>query len=293
MAVQPPKLKEIVIQSNQSIGKIALDLYGGVPPANKLTPQKWLAVYIPNRHIDVLWPDPNAVVEAGTTLQVPLSPPKRYLELIDDAYYNAAFGFRVKLAPGWQVRERGETAVTFTNRAEPHHHAINIVEGGPNLHYLIDELMADMVPNGTWDKHPHLLGMADAMQVSVPGKKKKLWFLAQYMAHTARYHAFMLDFAGRDAGWLGDAFELFPQYSALQVGQPAKIQVENSALNMRRVPGLNTAVLRMLPHDTVVTVVAPPQTLDGYTWWQVCTDDQVYGWVVEAVDGINTLVPHS
>ncbi|MCP5095127.1 MAG: SH3 domain-containing protein [Chloroflexi bacterium] len=291
MAVQSPEFKEIVVQTTQTIGQIALDLYRDSVPANKLTPHKWLAVYIPNRHIDALWPDPNAIVEAGTTLQVPLAPPTQYPNLIDGAYYNAAFGFRVKLAPGWQVRERGETAVTFTHRSEPHHHAIKIVEGGPNLHYLIDEIMADMLPNETWDKLPHLLGMADAMQVSVPGKKKQFWFVAQYMVHTAQYHAFMLDFVGRDAGWLGDAFEVFSQYSALQVGQPAKIQVENSILNMRQVPGLNTAVLRMLPHETIVTVVAPPQNIDGYTWWQVCTDDQVYGWVVEAVDGINTLVP--
>lgn len=76
----------------------------------------------------------------------------------------------------------------------------------------------------------------------------------------------------------------------MQEGKPAKTQTENSMLNMRRVPGLNTEVLRMLPHETVVTVVAPPQTVDGYVWWQVCTDDQVYGWVVEAVDGVNALV---
>jgi hypothetical protein len=132
--------------------------------------------------------------------------------------------------------------------------------------------------------------MAQAIQVK-PADRQPLWFVTQYMAHTEKYHAFVLDLPGMDAGWLGDAFELFPPYSALQVGQPAKIQVENSMLNMRQMPGLNTAVLRMLPHDTIVTVPAPPQTIDGYTWWQVCTADNVFGWVVEAVDGVHTLVP--
>ena len=84
-------------------------------------------------------------------------------------------------------------------------------------------------------------------------------------------NAFILDFPGKDAGWLGERFQVFPQFSTLQVGQPAQIRTENSMLNMRRIPGLNQAVLQMLPHETVVTVVALPQTVDGYVWWQICT----------------------
>ena len=284
------KQNPFTVETAVSLGTLALKLYPEESPPNVLTPHKWLALYLANRELPGWYLDPNMQVEAGTTLQMPDVPPQQYTQLIDGVYYNTAYGYRMKLNEKWDVDEGDETAVIFkrTGRLPG---SIKTAVGGPNLHYLIDEWMAELEANETWDIEQAQVGMATGMKVTLAGAKKPLWFIAQYIAHKTSYHAFILDFPGKDAGWLGRKFELFPQFSALQIGQPAKIQVENSILNMRRVPGLNHEVLQMLPHDTVVTVVALPQTVDGYVWWQVCTDDQVHGWVVEAVDGISTLIP--
>ena len=285
-----PQMKLYTVQTAVSLGNLALMLYEGEPPQNQLTPHKWLALYLANRAQPGWYLDPNMQLKAGTTLQVPDMPPARYPQLVEDTYYDTTFGYQMKLSENWVVDEGGETAVTFTRIGKPDC-LIKTAVGGPNLHYLIDEWMADLAANDTWDKTQEQIGMATGMKVTMAGSKKPLWFIAQYIVHKNSYYAFILDFPDKDAGWLGDRFEIFPQFSALQVGQPAKIQTENSMLNMRRVPGLNHEVLQMLSHETVVTVVAPPQTVDGYVWWQVCTDDQVVGWVVEAVDGVSTLVP--
>ncbi len=294
-----PQMKSYTVQTatstslstGVSLGNLALMLYEDEPPKNQLTPHKWLALYLANRDQPGWYSDPNMQVKAGTTLQVPAKPPKYYPQLVDGTYYNTNFGYRMKLSENWAVDEgRGGTAVTFTRTGKPDS-SIKTAVGGPNLHYLIDEWMADLAANDMWEKAQEQIGMATGMRVTLAGAKKPLWFVAQYIAHKNNYHAFILDFPDKDAGWLGDRFQVFPQFSALQVGQPAKIRTENSMLNMRRVPGLNHEVLQMLPHEAVVTVTAPPQTVDGYVWWQVCTDDQVYGWVVEAVDGVSTLVP--
>ncbi len=285
------QMKSFTVQTAVSLGTLALKLYPDEPPLNQLTPHKWLALYLANRTQPGWYLDPNMQIEAGTTLQVPAVPPASYPQLVENTYYNVTFGYRMQLSANWEVDEgRDGTAVTFTRTDKPHC-SIKTAVGGPNLHYLIDEWMADLAANESWEKVQDQIGMATGMRVTLAGTKKPLWFIAQYIAHKNSYHAFILDFPDKDVGWLGDRFEVFPQFSALQVGQPAKIRTENSMLNMRRVPGLNTEVLQMLPHETIVTVVAPPQTVDGYVWWQVCTADEVYGWVVEAVDGIETLVP--
>lgn len=281
-----------------SLGDLALKLYPNEPPHNQLTPHKWLALYLANRELPGWYLDPNMQIAAGTMIQVPGTLPQNYPQLVDGVYYNTAFGYRMKLSEVWVVDEGGEADPSAALRAGVSFMrggktmgVIKTAVGGPNLHYLIDEWMAELAPNATWQIAQTQVGMATGIKVTLAGAEKTLWFIAQYIAHKNGYHAFILDFPGKDAGWLGERFEVFPQFSALQVGQPAKIQTENSMLNMRRVPGLNNEVVQMLPDKTVVTVVAPPQTVDGYVWWQVRTDDQVYGWVVEAVDGISTLVP--
>ena len=285
------ELNEITVDRPHTLGSLVLALYGHVSPLGKATPRKWLAIFLANRAKSGWYLDPNMPIAAGTTLLVPPAPSAHYPQLIDGTYFNAAFGYRMKLNANWTVGEGNGTAVTFAHAGQSTKHVITTVMGGPNLHYLIDEWMAELAPNAVWRKTQVMIGTATGMKVTTANEQKTRWFVAQYLAHLTGYYAFILDFPGKDAAWLGERFEPFPQYSALQVGQSAKIQTENSMLNMRRVPGLNHEVLQMLPHDTVVTISALPQTVDGYVWWQVCTADQVYGWVVEAVDGIETLVP--
>jgi hypothetical protein len=147
MSIRFPNLQEIVVNENQSIGALALSLYQGNDPANRLTPQKWLAVYLPNRSLDPLWPDPNAMIPAGTAVRIPQSPPYSYPSLIDAVYYNATFGFRVRLAQGWQVDEEGETAVRFTHPSQSHHYTVKIVQSDSNLHNSVDKIIAELMPN--------------------------------------------------------------------------------------------------------------------------------------------------
>jgi len=285
------QLNEFTTDKSHTLGSLALALYGHVLPMGKLTPHKWLAIYLANRGKPGWYLDPNMPIAVGAQLWVPAVPPANFPLVVDGTYFNTTFGYRMKLGANWKVDEGDGTAVTFTHANQPTRYTITTVLGGPNLHYLIDEWMAELVPDAVWEKSEEMVGAATCMKVTDANGQKTRWFVPQYLAHLTGFFAFILDFPGKDAAWLGERFEIFPQYSALQVGQRAKIQTENSMLNMRRVPGLNHEVLQMLPHETIVTIAAPAQSADGYVWWQVCTADEVYGWVVEAVDGIETLIP--
>lgn len=80
--------------------------------------------------------------------------------------------------------------------------------------------------------------------------------------------------------------------SAYAVGVTALVQTtDNDVLNMRSGPGLNFARLGTIPNGTLVTLIEGPQNADGLIWWRVRLPDGTEGWVVAAVDGINTLLP--
>lgn len=93
---------------------------------------------------------------------------------------------------------------------------------------------------------------------------------------------------------IGDALALIPK-PVLTVGSNAVVTLITSGdvLNMRAEAGTNAALLVQLRHNTLVTIVDGPLVVDGLTWWKVRNANQVEGWVVESVDGEQTLTPDS
>jgi hypothetical protein len=79
----------------------------------------------------------------------------------------------------------------------------------------------------------------------------------------------------------------------LTVGSNAVVTLitTGDVLNMRAEAGTNAALLVQLRHNTLVTVVDGPLVVDGLTWWKVRHANKVEGWVVESVDGEQTLTP--
>lgn len=93
---------------------------------------------------------------------------------------------------------------------------------------------------------------------------------------------------------IGDALARIPK-PVLTVGANAIVTLitEGDVLNMRAEAGTNAALLVQLRHNTLVTVVDGPLVVDGLTWWKVRNANGVEGWVVESVDGEQTLTPDS
>ena len=53
-----------------------------------------------------------------------------------------------------------------------------------------------------------------------------------------------------------------------------------SDLNLRDTPSLSGTILQTLQPGDTVTILAGPVEADGYTWWQMQTDDGTAGWAV-------------
>jgi hypothetical protein len=68
--------------------------------------------------------------------------------------------------------------------------------------------------------------------------------------------------------------------TALAKGQPARV-VAPAGLNMRQAPGAGGQLLLQLGTGIRVTIIEGPQTMDGFTWWQVDDGQGNIGWVAE------------
>lgn len=68
--------------------------------------------------------------------------------------------------------------------------------------------------------------------------------------------------------------------TALAVGQPARV-VAPAGLNMRQEPRTGAQLILQLGTGVRVTVLAGPESADGYTWWQVDDGSGNVGWVAE------------
>jgi uncharacterized protein YgiM (DUF1202 family) len=81
--------------------------------------------------------------------------------------------------------------------------------------------------------------------------------------------------------------------AGLTVGGQAIVQTTaGDVLNLRSGPARSFALLGTAPNGTVVTILEGPTNADGLIWWRVRLPSGAEGWVVEAIDGINTLLPH-
>jgi len=78
-------------------------------------------------------------------------------------------------------------------------------------------------------------------------------------------------------------------------GQAVVSTTGNDPLNLRQSPTRAAKVLRILKQGAVVTILAGPQSAEGFRWWQVRADDGQVGWVVDQVTDetgtTNTLTP--
>lgn len=68
--------------------------------------------------------------------------------------------------------------------------------------------------------------------------------------------------------------------SRLRTNQPAQVIARNGT-NLRESPGINAPLLRGLPENAVILVLAGPVCSDGYAWWEVRHEGRT-GWTAEA-----------
>jgi uncharacterized protein YgiM (DUF1202 family) len=68
--------------------------------------------------------------------------------------------------------------------------------------------------------------------------------------------------------------------TVLATGQPARV-VAPAGLNMRQEPRTGSQLILQLGTGVRVTIVAGPQSADGFTWWQVDDGQGNVGWVAE------------
>lgn len=83
-----------------------------------------------------------------------------------------------------------------------------------------------------------------------------------------------------------------PSYPAFRtIGQAIQIYVpEDGYLNMRAEPSLTAGVVTLLQSGTRGTIIAGPESRDGYIWWQISVGSQT-GWMVESLEDSLALIP--
>ena len=77
----------------------------------------------------------------------------------------------------------------------------------------------------------------------------------------------------------------------MHIGGHAQVYVLDEGLKLRAGKSTSYQIIENLPKDTIVTLLDGPQDSNGYTWWKVLSPNGNRGWVVEAADGLNTLIP--
>lgn len=77
----------------------------------------------------------------------------------------------------------------------------------------------------------------------------------------------------------------------LGVGGTAHVQTtDGDVLNMRDSASRRGTLIAKLDNGALVTILEGPQEDEGLLWWNVRTEDGLEGWVVEGVDGEQTLI---
>jgi uncharacterized protein YraI len=83
-----------------------------------------------------------------------------------------------------------------------------------------------------------------------------------------------------------------PIIAVLTIGGQAMVQTtEGDTLNLRSGPGRSFSRLGTVGNGTLVTILEGPHSADGLTWWRIHLPAGLEGWVVDFVDGVQTLVP--
>ncbi len=69
--------------------------------------------------------------------------------------------------------------------------------------------------------------------------------------------------------------------AGIVIGDDVEVSGTSGVLNMRDGAGTSYSVVGTLSEGAIVEVVGGPQTADGYTWFQVRTDDGTVGWAAD------------
>jgi hypothetical protein len=78
----------------------------------------------------------------------------------------------------------------------------------------------------------------------------------------------------------------------LTIGGSAQVQTTaGDVLNIRSGPGRSFARVGTVANGTLVTILEGPMAADGLTWWRIRLPTGTEGWVVDFVDGVQTLLP--
>lgn len=101
---------------------------------------------------------------------------------------------------------------------------------------------------------------------------------------------------GDDAGeWLAPVTggEIVPVNRAPRVGDRVRVTMDaNQQLSIRSTPGTNATVLTRVNTGTEFTVLAGPQSANGFIWYQIRSDDgQTQGWAADGNDTTRWLSP--
>ncbi|MEL7436811.1 MAG: SH3 domain-containing protein, partial [Chloroflexota bacterium] len=67
------------------------------------------------------------------------------------------------------------------------------------------------------------------------------------------------------------------------------VTTDGSNLNLRERGSTNGSTLAQLPAGTPLLLIGGPQNNNNFRWWEVQTADGTTGWVVDRVDGENTI----
>ncbi len=79
-----------------------------------------------------------------------------------------------------------------------------------------------------------------------------------------------------DGGYVEPSLTPLP---ALKPG--VEVVTSESGVRLRDKPSTNGDLVKLLKHQTPLTVMDGPRKANGYTWWQVRMEDGTEGWVVE------------
>lgn len=91
---------------------------------------------------------------------------------------------------------------------------------------------------------------------------------------------------------IGDALVAIPvPVLAINAQAVVTLRAKGDVLNVRADASTKSTRLAQLTANTTVTIIDGPKQADDLTWWKIRTANGLEGWVVESVDGEQTLTP--
>ncbi|MEZ4832979.1 MAG: SH3 domain-containing protein [Caldilineaceae bacterium] len=87
--------------------------------------------------------------------------------------------------------------------------------------------------------------------------------------------------------------DIVPVNRAPRVGDRVRVTMDaGQQLSVRNTPGTNAAVLTRVNTGQEFTILAGPQSADGFIWYQVRSDDgEIQGWAADGNDTTRWLSP--